>query len=183
VILGLSAAAALFLSEGAEAAKGPLGIPMTIWQLINLVGFFAVLLYFVARPITNVFRLRQVEIQKRLEDAERRRAEAARLEVQIHERLAALEKELEEIRVSGVAEGESARAALLEQAERDAEVVARSANEQIGRHLESAKEELRGLAAALTTKSAGELLASSMNEEDRRRLLEESVSRLRSGAR
>jgi F-type H+-transporting ATPase subunit b len=181
--VNLALRAVALLSEGAEAAKGPLGIPMTIWQLANLVGFFAVLLYFVARPITNVFRQRQLDIAKRLEDAERQRAEAARLEVQIHERLAALEKELEEIRVRGVAEGESARAALLEQAERDADNVARSAQEQIARHLESAKEELRGLAADLTAKSAGELLSSSINEEDRRRLFEDSVSRLRSGAR
>src|SRR5262249_30473058 len=170
------------LSEGAEAAKGPLGIPMTVWQLANLIGFFTVLIYFVARPITNIFRHRQLDIAKRLEDAERQRAEAARLEVQIHERLAALEKELEEVRVSGVAEGESARAALLEQAERDAEAVGRSTQEQIARRLESAKEELRVLAAALTSTSAGEILSSSMNDDDRRRLFEDSVSRLR-GAR
>ena len=181
--MNLALLVAALLSEGAEAAKGPLGIPMTIWQLANLVGFFAVLLYFVARPITNVFRQRQLDIAKRLEDAERQRAEAARLEVQIHERLAALEKELEEIRVRGVAEGESARTALLEQAERDADNVARSAQEQIARHLEAAKEELRGLAADLTAKSAGELLSSSINEEDRRRLFQDSVSRLGSDTR
>src|SRR5262249_56195752 len=106
---------------------GRLGIAMKMGEVGNVVGLVTVLLYFVARPITNVFRKRQLDIAKRLEDAERQRAEAARLEVQIHERLAALEKELEEVRVSGVAEGESARAALLEQAERDAEAVGRSA--------------------------------------------------------
>jgi len=173
----------LFFSEGAEAAKGPLGLPITVWQLANLAGFLGALLYFVARPITNLFRQRQLDIAKRLADAERQRAEAARLEVQIHERLAALEKELEEVRVRGAAEGESARAALLEQAERDAETVARSAQEQIARRLESAKQELRVLAATLTAKTAGELLSSEINDEDRRRLLEDSVSRLRSGAR
>ena len=173
----------LFFSEGAEAAKGPLGLPITVWQLLNLVGFLGALLYFVARPITNLFRQRQLDIAKRLSDAERQRAEAARLEVQIHERLAALEKELEEVRVRGAAEGESARAALLEQAERDAETVARSAQEQIARRLESAKQELRVLAATLTAKTAGELLSSEIKDEDRRRLLEDSVSRLRSGAR
>jgi F-type H+-transporting ATPase subunit b len=173
----------LLFSEGAEAAKGPFGLPITIWQLANLAGFLGALLYFVARPITNLFRQRQIDIGKRLEDAERQRAEAARLEVQIHERLAALEKELEEVRVGGAAEGEAARAALLEQAERDAETVARSSQEQIARRLEAAKQELRSLAAALTTKSAGELLSTEINDDDRRRLLEDSVSRLRSGAR
>ena len=173
----------LFFSEGAEAAKGPFGLPITVWQLANLAGFLGALLYFVARPITNLFRQRQLDIAKRLADAERQRAEAARLEVQIHERLAALEKELEEVRVRGAAEGESARAALLEQAERDAETVARSGQEQIARRLESAKQELRVLAATLTAKTAGELLSSEIKDDDRRRLLEDSVSRLRSGAR
>jgi len=173
----------LLLMEGAESGAGPFGIPMTIWQLINLVGFFAVLLYFVARPITNVFRQRQLDIAKRLAEAERQRAEAARLEVEIHERLAKLDKELEEIRVGGVADGESARAEQLEQAGRQAEAVANSAREQIARHLESAKEDLRALAAELTTKSAAELLSAEINDEDRRRLFEDSVSRLQSGAR
>src|SRR5262245_65463275 len=94
---------------------------MTVWQLANLAGFLGALLYFVARPITNLFRQRQLDIEKRLADAERQRAEAARLEVQIHERLATLEKELEEVRVRGVADGESARAALLQQADRSEE--------------------------------------------------------------
>ncbi|HEX7252789.1 MAG TPA: ATP synthase F0 subunit B [Thermoanaerobaculia bacterium] len=179
----MSVLALLLFSEGAEAAKGPFGMPMTVWQLANLAGFLGALLYFVARPITNLFRQRQLEIAKRLADAERQRTEAARLEVQIHERLAALERELEEVRARGTAEGESARAELLKQAERDAETVAKSAQEQIARRLESAKEELRGLAAALTTKSAGELLSSEINDEDRHRLLQDSVSRLRSGAR
>ena len=179
----MSLLALLLFSEGAEAAKGPFGLPMTVWQLANLAGFLGALLYFVARPITNLFRQRQLDIAKRLADAERQRAEAARLEVQIHERLAALEHELEEVRVRGTAEGESARAELLKQAERDAETVARSAQEQIARRLESAKEELRGLAAALTTKSAAELLSSEINDEDRHRLLQDSVSRLRSGTR
>ncbi|HEY6928262.1 MAG TPA: ATP synthase F0 subunit B [Thermoanaerobaculia bacterium] len=179
----MSLLALLLFSEGAEAAKGPFGLPMTVWQLANLAGFLGALLYFVARPITNLFRLRQLDIAKRLADAERQRAEAARLEVQIHERLAALEHELEEVRVRGTAEGESARAELLKQAERDADTVGRSAQEQIARRLESAKEELRGLAAALTTKSAAELLSSEINDEDQHRLLQDSVSSLRSGAR
>jgi F-type H+-transporting ATPase subunit b len=169
---------ALLFSEGAEPAKGPLGVPMAVWQLVNLTGFLAVLLYFIARPITNAFRQRQLEIERRLKEAEHRRAEAARLEAQIHQRLAQLEKELDEIRVRGVAEGESARAALIERAEQDAQAVRRAAEEQIARHLESAKDQLRRTAAQLTAEAAGQIVSAQITEEDRRRLLAENVTRL-----
>jgi F-type H+-transporting ATPase subunit b len=177
----LAASVLLLAQEGGHS--GPLGIPLFVWQLANLIGFLAVLLYFVARPLTRLFRQRQLDVERRLQEARDLRAEAARLEAEIHERMARLDVELEEIRARGIAEGEAARAELLERAERDAQAVARAADEQITRRLEAAKEELRLLAAELTTKSAAELLSTEINDEDRRRLLEDSVSRLRSGAR
>jgi F-type H+-transporting ATPase subunit b len=168
----------LLFSEGAEAAAGPFGVPIVVWQFVNLAGFVGVLLYFVARPITKLFRQRQIEIVQRLEEAEKQRAEAARLETQIHQRLADLDKQLEEVRVRGVAEGEAARAALIEQAERDAEAVVRAAQELISRRLDAAKDELRRIAAQLTTQAAGEIVSGAITDEDRRRLLVESIERL-----
>ena len=171
------AAPILLLAQEGEHA-GPLGIPLFVWQLANLVGFVAVLLYFVARPLTRLFRQRQLDIERRVREAQERRAEAARLEAEIHERMARLDIELEEIRARGIAEGEAARAELLERAEREAEVVRRQAEEDIGRRLEEAKRQLRAAAAELTAASARDLLLAQVTEEDRRRLLAESVARL-----
>jgi F-type H+-transporting ATPase subunit b len=168
----------LLFAEGGESAAGPFGLSMTAWQLLNLVGFLGVLLYFVARPITNLFRQRQMDIVKRLEDAQKQRAQAVELEAEIHRRLADLEGQLEEIRVRGVAEGEAARAALIEQAERDAEAVVRNAEELISRRLDSAKDDLRRVAAQLTTQTASEIVSQAITEEDRRRLFAESLRRL-----
>ena len=159
-----------------EHSAGPLGIPMWIWQLINLVGFFALLLYFVARPVTDMFRKKQLEVEARAKEAKERRAEAARLETEIHERMARLDREIEEIRARGAAEGESARAELLARAEQDAERVRRDATEEIERRLADAKEELRQTAAGLTAEAAREIVAGQITPEDRRRLLDESVS-------
>ena len=168
--------AILFRLEGEHA--GPLGIPVVIWQAVNLIGFLAVLLYFVARPLTNLFRQRQLEMERRLKEAQDRRAEAARLEAEIHERMARLDRELAEIRARGVAEGEATRAELIRRAEQEADSVRRQAQEEIGRRLESAKAELRRVAAQLTATTAREILSGQMTEEDRRRLFEESVARL-----
>ena len=56
-------AALLFASEEGEHAGAFLGIPLTVWQAVNLVLFLAVLIYFVARPMSAAFRKRQDEIE------------------------------------------------------------------------------------------------------------------------
>jgi len=176
---GLLAAPLLRMVEGAEehAAKF-LGIPLWIWQLVNLALFLGVLLYFVARPLAEMFRKRQLEVEERLREAREQRAEAARLEAEIHERMARLDQEIAQIRARGLAEGEAERAALSERADREADRVRREAEDEIGRRLASAKDELRRAAADLTASSARDLLSAQINEEDRRRLLEESVGQM-----
>jgi F-type H+-transporting ATPase subunit b len=172
----------LLLSGEGEHAAGPLGISNVIWQTVNLVGFLAALFFFVARPLTRLFRQRQLDIEQRLEEAQHRRAEAARLESEIHERMARLDRDVAEILARGAAEGEAARAELIGRADQDSENVRRQAEEEIGRRLEAARQELRRTAAELTAAAARELVAAQMTEEDRRRLLTESIARLESQA-
>jgi F-type H+-transporting ATPase subunit b len=162
-------------AAGEHSPAGPLGVPMWVWQLVNLVGFFALLLYFVARPITEMFRRKQVEIEERARESRERRAAAARLETEIHERMARLDVELAEVRARGAAEGEAARAELLARAEQDSERVRKDVTEEIERRLVLAKEELRRTASELTASTARELVSGQITGDDRRRLLEESV--------
>jgi F-type H+-transporting ATPase subunit b len=168
----------LAAQEAGEHAATFLGLPLWLWQLVNLVLFLGVMLYFVARPLAAMFRNRQLEVEERLKEAKALRAEAARLEAQVHERMVRLDQEIVEIRARGIAEGEAERAALSERADLEVERVRREAEEEIGRRLAAAKQELRRVAADLTANAARELLAGEINEEDRRRLLEESLARL-----
>lgn len=175
-------AGALFSPGAAEhAASGPLGLPMWIWQLANLVGFFGLLLYFVARPVTEMFRKRQVEVEERAKEARERRAAAARLESEIHDRMAQLDRDLADVRARGVSEGEAARAELMERADQDSERIRREAEREIGRRLADAKDELRRTASDLTASAAREIVATRITPEDRRRLLDESVAQIAAG--
>jgi F-type H+-transporting ATPase subunit b len=169
---------ALLASETEEHAAAFLGIPLWIWQLANLALFLGVLLYFVARPIAAMFRRRQVEVEERLREAKALRAEAARLEADVHERMARLDVEIAEIRGRAIAEGEAERTALAERADREVERARREAEAEIGRRLTAAKLELQKTAADLTASTARELLSAQITDDDRRRLLEESVTRL-----
>jgi F-type H+-transporting ATPase subunit b len=169
----------LRLQEEAEHAATFLGIPLWIWQIVNLILFLAVLIYFVAKPMAAAFRKRQLEIEERRKQADRQRAEVERLSIEIRERTARLEVEIEEIRRQGIAEGESARAALSVRAREEAERVRRQAAEEIERRLTAAKMELRKVAADLTVTAAAEIVSREVTDEDRRRLLSESVSRVK----
>lgn len=168
----------LLAQEAEEHASTFLGLPLWLWQVANLVGFLAVLLYFVARPLAAMFRNRQLAVEERLREAKALRAEAARLGAEVHERMARLDQEIAEVRARGLAEGEAERAALSEKADREVERVRREAEEEISRRLAAAKQDLRRVAADLTSGAAREMLAAQITDEDRRRLLEEGVSRL-----
>ena len=51
-LTSIPTAVLLFLQEeGGHAPEKFLGIPLPVWQLVNLVGFLAVLIYFVAKPM------------------------------------------------------------------------------------------------------------------------------------
>jgi F-type H+-transporting ATPase subunit b len=169
---------ALAAEQAEEHAATFLGLPLWLWQLVNLALFLGVMLYFVARPLADMFRKRQLEVEQRLREAKELRAEAARLEAQVHERMVRLDQEIVEIRARGLAEGKAERATLSEKADLEVERVRREAEEEIGRRLAAAKQELRRTAADLTAGVARELLAAQINDEDRRRLLEESIARL-----
>jgi F0F1-type ATP synthase membrane subunit b/b' len=160
-----------------------LGLPLWLWQLVNLVAFLAVLLYFVARPLATMFRNRQLAVEARLREAKELRAEAARLGAEVHDRMARLDQEIAQIRARGLTDGETERAALSEKADREVERVRREADEEIGRRLAAAKQELKKVAADLTAGAARELLAAQITDEDRRRLLDEGVARLASEPR
>jgi len=167
------------LSEEGEHATGWLGLPIWVWQLVNIAGFIAVLLYFVARPLTDSFRKRQAEVEERRAAAEKHRAEVQRLSDEIRERTSRLETEIAQIRAEGVREGDVVKAELEQKAKDEVARVEARAGEEIQRKLAEAKAELRRDAAALTAKQAAEILAGAINDDDRRKLIQDEVVRLK----
>ena len=171
------------LAQAEEHAANFLGLPLWLWQLANLALFLGVLLCFVARPMAAMFRQRQLDVEKRLSEAKALREEAAQLGIQVKERMSRLDREIAEIRARGHAEGEIERAALAERADREVERVRKEAEQEISRRLAAAKQELRKTAADLTAGVARDLLSAQITDDDRRRLLDESVERLASEER
>ncbi len=175
--------AAMFVSqEGREASKF-LGLPLWIWQVLNLGLFLAVLLYFIAKPLAETFRKRQLEIERRRQEAERQRASVDRLAMDIREKTAKIEREIEEIRRQGRLDGEEARRALAARADEEAGRIRQDAADEIDRRVAAAREELRRAAADAAGSAASEILSREITPADRERLLADSVARLKGSGR
>ncbi len=172
-------AIARLLSEEAEHAEKFLGLPLWIWQLLNLALFLGLLLYFIARPLADAFRKRQMEIEERRRHAEKQRAHVLHLAAELRERTARVEREIAEIRKQGQADGEEARAALAARADEEAARIRKDAGEEIERRLSAAKAELRQAAADQTASAASNILSREITQEDRQRLLTESMARMK----
>ena len=119
--------------------------------------------------------------EEKLRQAKERRAEAARFESEIRERMTRLEREIADIRAQGQADGEAEKKALVARADQEAERVRRDSEAEIERRVASAREELTQAAADLIASTAREQVRREMTDEDRRRLLAESVARMEAG--
>lgn len=169
--------------EGGHAAATWMGVPLWIWQSINLVLFFYLLYRFVIRKLIDHFRQRQLDLEERLRLAEQQRRDAQNVAAEIRERMAKVEREVEGIRQQGRADGEVEKAALFARADEEARRVEKDAQAQIERRVSAAMAELRAAAADLTADAAKQIVAQNIEDADRKRLLEEGVGKLGEPAR
>jgi F-type H+-transporting ATPase subunit b len=167
--------------QAAEEAAAPekfLGLPVELWKTANLLLFLGLLVYFLGKPFNQFFRKRREGLDELLDRAKTDREQALVLAAEMRVRLSKIESEVVEIRRRGAEEGETEKAAQLAAAEKEAENLRRSAAEEIDRRLASAKQELARAASSLAAARAKEILAQSITDEDRKRLLDDSVQNI-----
>ena len=161
---------------GGHEAAAFLGLPMPLWQAVNLVLFCGLLVYFLKKPLAGFFAERRSAVDEALRKADESRRQAEALSREVETRLATLEVEVREIRAQAVKDAEKEKAALLAQAEADAQKVLARASAEIESRVRSARAELTAYAGDLAVDAAAALLKKSVTAEDQRRLLEEGFS-------
>lgn len=155
-----------------------LGLPFWIFQLINMVLFFGILIYLVKGPVGKAFAERRAAVKQQLSDATDRRQKADRLAADIQQRLSQLEGEAAAILDRARQEGEKQKAELLAAAEAESTKILAAARLEVDTKLKAARQELTDYARHLSTQRAEELLKSAINDNDRKRLFDESVQSL-----
>ncbi len=154
--------------------------PWAFWgRLFNFAVLAGGLAYFLRTPLSNHLHTRRLRITGDLESARSTARKAADQIAEIDRRLAHLPAELEALRERGAEEiageeaairqrAETERARLLEQTRRQIELEVRLAQRQLAEHT-----------ADLAVQLAADRVSRNITDDDRRRLLDRYVSRLK----
>jgi len=176
-------AAVLLFEEGPDGARGFLGIPGLVWQLLNLGLFLFLLWYFLRKPAAGFFRNRRAGVAAALAKADDDRRRAERLSDELKARLASIETELTNLREAARRDADAEHAALLEKSRSDADQILARAHADLDNRVRAARAELTAFAGDLSVDLARELLARNVTADDEKRLLAEGIAQLTGAAK
>lgn len=161
------------------------GIPDAMLPVLfaaNLTLFLWLLARFVGKPISSFLDARREGIAEELEQARSKLAEAEALRDEVHRRLAEVEREVEDMKARAEQDGAAEAEQIADQTTADQERFLRRVDEEITRRTAEARDNLSRETAELTAKLTKELLKEKITVEDRRRILDQSLSAMRSTA-
>jgi len=142
----------------------------------NLTLFLWLLMRFVGRPISGFLDARASGITRKLEEAREKVAEAESLHHQVQQRLDELGAEVAAMKQRAERDGEAEAAQVAEKTVTEQERFLKRVEEEITRRSAEARANLSKETAELTAKLTKDLLKQELTEDDRRSILERSLS-------
>jgi len=158
-----------------EAPKTYFGIPGWILKFANMLLFIGVLVYFIRKPLKSAMTERSAAIRRAAEEAKERRRKADEMASDIQARLAAIEGEVRAIHQRAEAEGEKQKRDLIAAAEAEAAKILQAARNEVDNRLKHARHELTEFAGQLAAERAEQILREKIDEDDQKRLFQESL--------
>lgn len=151
-----------------------------VWRIVNF-AILAAALYFVGRyfKIKDFFVNKRESIKAQLEEA-RKTKDAAEAKVrEFEQKLASLDRKIEEIYREIRAEGETEKKRIIEEAVKLAERIKEQARFTAEQEIKKAKEEIKGEIAKVAVEMAEEILRSELTASDHERLIKEYLDKVR----
>ena len=161
-----------------EAPKTYFGIPAWILKLANMILFLGVLVYFVRKPLKTAMTERSAAIRRAAEEAKERRTKADQVAGDIQARLSAIEGEVRAIHERAQAEGERQKRELVAAAEAEAAKILQAARNEVDNRLKHARHELTEYAGQLAAERAEQILREKINDDDQKRLFQDSLQQV-----
>lgn len=167
--------AVLFATEAfaASAEGSPWTASMLLWRVINTVALLAILVYVLKKPLVNFFSERKAQIQKDLEEAREQRDQAETMIKDYQQKMAGMEQELDKMRAELKKSSDAESAKVEANTERMAALMVEAAKVAAEQEVRKAKIELKNEAVALAIELAESLIREKINDDDRKRLVEE----------
>lgn len=169
---------ALLLAGGGGEPHTFLGLPYPFWQALNLLGFIALLVWLLRKPLVQFFENRRAQVADSLKKAEADRDRAQAIAKEVGARLERIEAEIEAMRRNALEQARAEEAEIeARAAEESARIAARTVAELDAR-VRTARNELTAYAADLAVELARELVAKNVTPDDEKRLVAEGVQNL-----
>ena len=179
LLMLLAPGIALAASEGGHEGGGLISLDKSlIIQFLNFVILLLILQRLLYKPFLAKMEERTGAIKRSLEEAQAARAEAAHQVEENATRLRQAHAEAAAIREQALKEAGEEQRRLVESARAEAQRLVESAKAQMDADIRRAREELRREVADLATAVAEKLVRRSLRDEDHRRIVADTISRL-----
>ena len=176
--------AAPLLAAQEEAGRGAGGlfsvnwVGLMVWTWAIFLVLFVVLRKFAWGPILGAVEAREHRIQSLIDQAERDREEAAKMLAEQRQTLSRARSEVQEILAEGRKAGEQLRAQLIEEAQKQRQLILERSREEIKRERDEALAALRREAIDLSISAASRVLQKNIDSDQNRKLVEEYLESL-----
>jgi F-type H+-transporting ATPase subunit b len=162
---GLLSAQEEHAAEGGGAALFNPNLGLSLWTVVIFLALLGILAKFAWGPILAAATTREERIQKSLDEAAARQAEAAALLEQHRAQLADARRQVQEMVAEGKSAGERLRKDIEEKARAEAQATLERARRDIAREKDAAVDELRRASVELALAAAGKLLERKLDAE------------------
>lgn len=181
IFLKLAVGGTLLGSEVAEAAEERgFGFNFDILEsnLINLAIVAAILIYFGRGFLGRILSERRSVIETAIQEAEKRKQDAAIALADQQQKLAQAQAEAERLRASAEEAAKAARAEILAKAEQDIQRMRETAAQDLNTEQERVITELRQRVVALALQRVEAEIPSRINESTQQQLIDRSIAML-----
>jgi len=183
------AMASLWVSGSVLASEGGGGSALIqptfgtfLWTLVTFLLLLFLLGKFAWKPLIAALEGREKTIHESIEQAREDREQAQQLLAEQRELLDQTRREQAGAVAAGQRDAEALKAEILDGARAQREQLLKQTEEQVQAEMNRVQGELRGIAVDLAIEGAGKLLSENLDDATQRRLVEEYLQELETGA-
>jgi len=148
---------------------------LTFWSIVSFVIFLLLMAKFAFPPIFEILEAREKKISGDLQSAEDIKAEAAKLKKQFEDQLKAAHDKAATIVQLANEESRKNQEKALEETQAKCRQMLKEAEHEIQVSRNQILAEIRGYVSALTITSAEKVMKRALTEDDKKRLVDESI--------
>ena len=184
LIVAVLVAGAVYAAEHGAAA-GPTWWGLSteklwdlLWRTLNFIALVVILVKFLAKPIANGLRGRQMAIKEQFETLEAKKAEAEKSYQAYEAKLTQIDQEVKQIMENAIAQGVEEKDRIIAEANRAAGDIKRQAEMAVQHEMAVIRRQLREEVANQAVMMAEELIKKNLRQDDQVKLIEDYLEKV-----